>query len=134
MQREMDAVAVRIKEAEVTDPLTGLMNRREMERQIEARKAAGHRPVLLQFQLTGAITDEITKQVSARLGSHFRHKDFICRWTSTEFLVLFQGPPEIAQMRAEQIVPWVSGRYLLDNGESVQIGVEVRLAQAELVA
>jgi GGDEF domain-containing protein len=134
MHNELDAVELRVKEAEVTDPLTGLMNRREMERQIEARKSAGNPPVLLQFQLVGEINDEITKQVAARLGSHFRHKDFICRWTNTDFMVLFQGPPEIARMRAEQIVPWVAGRYLIDNGQSVQVGVEARLTQAELVA
>ena len=53
-----------------------------------------------------------------RLGSQFRHKDFVCRWTDTEFLVLFQGPAEIAQIAPEQIVPWVAGRYLLENGEA----------------
>ena len=134
MHHELESVEVRVKEAEVTDPLTGLMNRREMERQIETRKAAGNPPVLLHFQLTGEVNDEVMKQVAARLGSHFRHKDFIARWTSTEFLVLFQGPPEIAQMRVEQIVPWVAGRYLLDNGDSAQVSIEGRLAQPELVA
>lgn len=134
MHDEITAVELRVKEAEVTDPLTGLMNRREMERQIETRKITGNPPVLLQFQLTGEVSEEIVRQVAARLGSHFRHRDFVSRWTDTDFLVLFQGPAEIAQARAEQIVPWISGRYLLDNGESVQIGVEIRLAQPELVA
>jgi GGDEF domain-containing protein len=133
MQNELEAVELRLKEAEVTDPLTGLMNRREMERQIEARRAAGASPVLLQFVLSGEISDEVAKQVSARLGSQFRHKDFVSRWSDTEFVVLFQGPPEIAASRAEQIVPWVAGRYVLDNGDSVQVGVEVRFAQPELV-
>ncbi|HUA86165.1 MAG TPA: diguanylate cyclase [Bryobacteraceae bacterium] len=134
MNGELDAVEVRVKDAEVTDPLTGLMNRREMERQIEAHKAAGHVPVLLLFELTGTVNDEVMQQVAARLGSHFRHKDFICRWTTTEFLVLFQGPPEIAQMRAEQIVPWVAGRYLLANGENVEVGLDARLTEPEVVA
>ncbi len=134
MHNELAAVEHRLKESEVTDPLTGLMNRREMERQIEARRAAGAPPVLLQFQLSGEISDQVARQVAARLGSQFRHKDFVSRWTDTDFLVLFQGPLEIAQARADQIVPWVAGRYLLDNGDSVQIGVEVRLAQGELVA
>ena len=110
------------------------MNRREMERQIESRRTAGTPPVLLQFQLSGEICDQVAKQVAARLGSQFRHKDFVSRWTDTDFMVLFQGPIEIAQARAEQIVPWVAGKYLLDDGNSVQIGVEVRLAQGELVA
>jgi GGDEF domain-containing protein len=134
MQNELTAVEQRLKESEVTDPLTGLMNRREMERQIEARKSAGEPPVLLQFQLSGDVDDDVAKQVAARLASQFRHKDFVARWTDTEFIVLFQGPVEIAQMRADQIVPWIAGRYLLDNGDSVQISVEARLMQPELVA
>jgi GGDEF domain-containing protein len=134
MHDELAAVEHRLKEAEVTDPLTGLMNRREMERQIEARKAAGAPPVLLRFQLSGEINDEVARQVGARLGSQFRHKDFVSRWTETDFLVLFQGPLEVARARAEQIVPWVSGRYLLDSGDSVLVGVEVGLAQGELVS
>ncbi len=134
MQNELAAVEQRLREAEVTDPLTGLMNRREMERQIEARKSAGEAPVLLQFQLSGEINDEVARQVGARLGSQFRHKDFVSRWSDSEFIVLFQGPLEIAQMRAEQIVPWIAGRYVLDNGDSAQIAVEVHVTQPELVA
>lgn len=134
MNHELDSVEERVKEAEVTDPLTGLMNRREMERQIESHKTAGKTPVLLHFQLTGEVSDEVMKQVGSRLGSLFRHKDLVCRWSNTEFLVLFQGPPEIAQTRTEQIVPWVAGRYLLDNGETATIGLEARLAQPEMVA
>lgn len=134
MHNELAAVEQRLKESEVTDPLTGLMSRREMERQIEVRKGLGNPPVLLHFQLSGEIADEIARQVGARLGSQFRHKDFISRWTENEFLVLFQGPVEVAQARSEQIVPWVSGRYVLDNGDTVQVDVEVKLLEAELVA
>lgn len=134
MKNELGAVEQRLKESEVTDPLTGLMNRREMERQIESRKEAEMPLVLLHFQLSGDVNAEVMQQVGSRLGSQFRHNDFVSRWTDTDFLVLFQGPVEIAHMRAEQIKPWVAGRYLLDSGESVQIGVEVHLTQPELVA
>jgi GGDEF domain-containing protein len=134
MHNELAAVEQRLRESEVTDPLTGLMCRREMERQIEVRKGLGAPPVLLHFQLSGQVSDEIARQVGARLGSQFRHKDFISRWTENEFLVLFQGPAEIAQSRSEQIVPWVSGRYVLDNGETTQVDVEVKLLEAELIA
>jgi GGDEF domain-containing protein len=134
MHNELAAVEQKLKDSEVTDPVTGLMNRREMERQIEQRKQAGETPVLLHFELTGEINDEVARQVGARLASQFRHKDFVCRWNSTEFLVLFQGPVEIAQMRAAQIQPWVEGRYLLENGDATEIGVTVQLTQPELVA
>jgi GGDEF domain-containing protein len=134
MHGEIAAVEQRLKESEVTDPLTGLMNRREMERQIEARRGAGTPPVLLHFQLHGTINDEVAKQVAVRLGSQFRHKDLVCRWTENQFLVLFQGPAHIAQSRADQIVPWVAGKYALDNGDSIQVDVEVHMTDTELVA
>ncbi len=134
MRNELGAVEQRLQEFELTDPLTGLMNRREMERQIESKKNTGTSPVLLHIQLSGDVNAEVMQQVASRLGSQFRHKDFVCRWTDTDFLVLFQGPPEIAQMRMDQIVPWVAGKYRLESGESVQIGVEARLTQPELVA
>ena len=47
MHEELSAVTERLKDAEVTDRLTGLMNRREMERQIEQRKTAGEDPVIV---------------------------------------------------------------------------------------
>jgi len=134
MRTELSDVSDRLKEAEVTDRLTGLMNRREMERQIDQRKASGEEPVILVFELTGAVSDEVAQQVAQRLTSHFRHQDLICRWTDHEFLVLFKGAPEIARTRTEQIVPWIAGKYPLDNGESAEIGVEAGLVAPHLLA
>jgi GGDEF domain-containing protein len=133
MQAELTDVSDRLKESEVTDRLTGLMNRREMERQIDLRKGSGEDPVVLVFELTGAVCDEIAQQVALRLTSHFRHQDLICRWTDREFLVLFKGAPEIARARTEQIVPWITGKYALDNGASAEIGVEAGLVAPHLL-
>jgi GGDEF domain-containing protein len=134
MRTELSDVSDRLKESEVTDRLTGLMNRREMERQIDQRKTSGEDPVILVFELTGAVSDEVAQQVAARLTSHFRHQDLICRWTDREFLVLFKGSPEIARSRTDQIVPWIAGKYALDNGESAEIGVEAGLVAPHLLA
>jgi GGDEF domain-containing protein len=134
MRTELGAVSERLRDAEVTDRLTGLMNRREMERQIERRKAAGEDPVILVFELSGDMRDEVAQQAAARLASHFRHQDLICRWTDQEFLVLFQGSREIAQARTEQIVPWIAGRYPLDDGASTEITVEAGLVAPHLLA
>jgi GGDEF domain-containing protein len=133
MRIELAAVTERLKDAEVTDRLTGLMNRREMERQIGMRKAAGEDPVIVVFELSGDVRDEVAQQVAARLGSQFRYHDLLCRWTDYEFLVMFQGTREIAQARTEQIVPWIAGRYPLDNGESVDIRVEAGLVEPHLL-
>ncbi len=134
MRTELTAVTERLREAEVTDRLTGLMNRREMERRIEESKASGGDPVIVVFELSGDVRDEVAQQAAARLGSQFRHQDLICRWTDYEFLVLFQGTREIAQARTEQIVPWIAGKYPLDNGEFVEIRVEAGLVAPHLLA
>ena len=132
VREELTATEQRIKEAAMTDPLTGLMNRREMDRRIEAFQSLGAMPVMLHFRLIGEITEEVTAQVAARLASQFRHKDFIGRWTDTEFMVLFQGPAEVARARSERIVPWVAGQYVVDEGRMVEVGIEVALLEPAL--
>jgi GGDEF domain-containing protein len=133
MRTELADVSRRLEDAEVTDRLTGLMNRQEMERQIEQRRVAGQAPVLIVFELSGDVGDEVAQQVAARLASQFRYRDLIARWTEHEFLVLFQGTPEIAAARTEQIVPWIAGRYPLDNGDWVEIRVEAGIVAAHLL-
>lgn len=132
MHAELAAVAGRLEDAEVTDRLTGLMNRREMERQIEMRRAAGEEPVLVVFELSGDVRDEVAQQAASRLASQFRYRDLVCRWTETEFMVMFQGEREIALSRTAQIVPWLSGKYLLDCGDAVDIHVEAGVVASEL--
>lgn len=137
MQSELAAVSERLKEAEVTDRITGLMNRREMERRIDLAKAAGEDPVILVFELAGDVSDQVSddvaQQVAARLGSQFRHKDLLCRWTDREFLVFFHGTREIAQARKDQIVPWIAGKYSLNAGDFVEIHVEAGLVASHLL-
>jgi GGDEF domain-containing protein len=133
MHAELTGVSERLREAEVTDRLTGLMNRVEMQRRIEQSRAAGQEPVILVFELSGDVRDEVARQAAARIGSQFRHQDLVCRWTDHEFLVLFHGTAEIAQARAEQIVPWIAGRYPLENGEFVDIGVEAGVIAVHLL-
>lgn len=134
MRSELTGVTDRLRDAEVTDWLTGLMNRKEMERQITKRKESGEEPVIIVFELSGDVRDEVAQQAAARLTSQFRHQDLICRWTDHEFLVLFQGTREIAQARTEQIVPWIAGRYPLDSGEIIDICVDAGLVAPHLLA
>ena len=61
--------------------------------------------------------------MGARVASQFRYNDLVCRWSEREFLVLFQGPLDVAQVRSAQVAPWVAGRYLLDNGEIADIRI-----------
>ncbi len=134
MRAELAGVVQRLKDAEVSDRITGLMNRREMERQIASRRQAGEEPVLVVFELSGDLRDEVAQQVASRLSSQFRHQDLICRWDEFEFLVLFRGSAELAQARAEQVVPWIGGRYPLEAGGFVEIRAEVGLVAPRFLA
>jgi GGDEF domain-containing protein len=134
MRDQLVTVVERLQEAEVTDRVTGLMNRQEMQRQIDLRKAAGQDPVIVVFELSGDVRDEIAQQVAARLGSQFRHQDMICRWTEFEFLILFQGSRETAQARTAQIVPWIAGRYPLENGEVIDITADAGIVSLKHLA
>lgn len=132
MRDQLAQVTQRLADAEVTDRVTGLMNRKEMERQIALRRAAGENPVLVVFELSGDVCDEVSKEVGARLGSQFRHKDLVCRWTEYEFMVMFQGGEEIAKSRTDQIVPWIAGKYPLDNGGFVDINVDAGIVTPDI--
>jgi GGDEF domain-containing protein len=129
MRDELERVETRLVEAEITDPVTGLMNRREMERRIEAVKARGESPVLLLFEFRDPLPREVAQQVAARLGSQFRHNDLLSRWSNCQFLVLFQGLAETARTRAEQVEPWIAGRYLLDTGAAFETVVQAGLVE-----
>lgn len=131
MRRELSAVELRLVEIEITDPVTGLTNRREMERRIRADHEDGRSPVLIHFDLGDPVADEVARQVGARIGSQFRYNDVVCRWSDHEFLVLFQGAAEVAEGRSAQVVPWVAGRYLLDTGEIAHIQVRATLTGFE---
>jgi GGDEF domain-containing protein len=127
MREELGMVERRLAESEITDPVTGLTNQREMERRIREETEAGKTPVLIRFDLGDPIPDQVARQVGARIGSQFRYNDLVCRWSDHEFLVLFQSTAEIARTRLGQVVPWVAGRYQLDNGEIANIRAEACL-------
>jgi GGDEF domain-containing protein len=130
LREEIHSVERRVAESETTDPVTGLMNRREMERQLAARRASGEPLTLLLFELRGDVTDEVAQQVATRLYSHFRPSDVIARWAPEEFLVLFLGPPEVAQTRTKQVVAWLTGKYPVANGELTEIQVSGHMLES----
>jgi hypothetical protein len=129
MRDEMARVEKRLADAEITDPVTGLMNRGEMERRLDAVLARGESTVLLLFEFRDPLPDEVARQVGARLGLQFRHNDLIARWSERQFLILFQGLAETARSRAHQVAPWLAGRYILDSGATVETVVEARLLE-----
>ena len=129
MRDEMARVEKRLADAEITDPVTGLMNRSEMERCLDAILGRGESTVLLLFEFRDVLPDEVAQQVGARLGLQFRHNDLIARWSERQFLVLFRGSAETARSRAHQVAAWLVGPYLVASGASVETVVEARLLE-----
>jgi GGDEF domain-containing protein len=131
MREEIASVESRLEGTQSTDPVTGLMSRQEMTRQIEAFRMSGCEHALLRFELTGAIGEPVLKQAAERLRGRFRPGERIARWNKTEFLVLFQGPREIAERRGAEIVPLLE-RYSLGEGARVEATVHLEVSDQDL--
>ena len=131
MREQMTELDQRLAGAASTDAVTGVINRQELERQIEAHTMHGATFSLLLFQLDGPISDEVLRMAAAKLSTQFRHRDRVGRWGNKEFAVLFLGGNELAKSRAAQVASRISGRYLLDNGETVLIEAHARLLLPE---
>src|SRR5215471_17365552 len=67
MKIELVEAERRIAEAETTDPVTGLMNNREMQRQIEQHRLSGEPGTLLLFTINAGLPDDVVQQVGSRL-------------------------------------------------------------------
>ena len=134
MREQMTELDHRLAGAASTDAVTGVINRLELERQIEAHTMHGATFSLLLFQLDGPISDEVLRMAAAKLSTQFRHRDRVGRWGNKEFAVLFLGPEELARSRAGQVASRISGRYLLENGESVLIEAHARVLLPEPVS
>jgi GGDEF domain-containing protein len=134
MLEQMIELDQRLAGAASTDTVTSVINRQEMDRQIEAHALHGAVFSLLIFQLDGPISDQVLRIIADKLSTQFRYRDRVGRWDRKEFAVLFLGPDELAQSRAVEAAARISGRYLLDNGETVLIEAHARLLLPELAA
>ena len=103
------------------DPLTGLSNRRKVERQIEARIRAAQMFSVISLDLNGfkalndtyghLAGDDLLQQFATELRTVFRSHDVIGRVGGDEFVVLVDGDLSIAGARLERIRRWVNGSY-----------------------
>jgi GGDEF domain-containing protein len=121
----------RLASTQSTDAVTGLVNRQELEGQIEAHKLQGSEFSLLLFELSGPSSGQVLR-TAAKIAAHFRNRDRVGRWGYSQFAVLFMGENKLAETRAQQVIADVGGRYPLDNGETALIAARVLLLQPEL--
>jgi diguanylate cyclase (GGDEF)-like protein len=140
----------RLKEAVITDPLTGLRNRRfyslvignEMvcaEREALAGKAFGPKEELLFFVLDldnfkqtndrygRDAGDCVLIEVARRLQAMMRRTDFVLRWGGEEFLVISRGTERThGESLAERILKVVGSEpVLLDDGTEISVTASI---------
>lgn len=145
LRDKLDQFQHRLREAELLasrDPLTGVANRRELDRQIASRIQAKREFSVLMFDLNHFKTindelghlcgDEVLKQVAARLGGQVRSRDLVCRWGGDEFVVLLDCALDNALARARQIGIWLNGVYRVQvEGRQMLVNVSVSAGVAE---
>jgi diguanylate cyclase (GGDEF)-like protein len=161
LQRELQAQALKLRqaldtlaEASVTDPLTGLRNRRFLLDRIEGdaseslrRHAAGDRAPYLLFFLVDidhfkAINDHYGHkagdaalvEVARRLRAVFREEDMIVRWGGEEFLGVarLENRARLDEI-AERLRAAVSGASVGGAGGAVRVTASVGAASFPFV-
>jgi GGDEF domain-containing protein len=91
--------------AHSTDPGTGLPNRPETERQLEACWHAGRPVSVLIFEWSGG--EALAKQLADRLADLVRPRDVVGRWRPNQLAVIFACPAAEAMPRAGSIADWL---------------------------
>ena len=124
------------------DSLTGLLNRRKVERHIETRIRAGQTFCVISLDLNGfkqlndtyghAAGDDLLRQFAAELKTVFRSHDVIGRVGGDEFVVLVDGDLAVAGARRERIQRWVNGRYKVNaNPDAPKVNVSAAAGVAQ---
>ena len=141
LQSEVATYQARLLEVEkqaCLDPLTGLDNRRGIERCV-AERILQNRPFsIIVFDLNHfkqvndthghQAGDELLKQFASELRGRFRPVDTPGRWGGDEFLVVFDGGAEQAATACRKAAEWLFGNYRLQSGK-VQITAATGIAQ-----
>ena len=145
LRQKMLEIQRRLHEAELLatlDPLTGVANRRDLDRELAARIEARREFCVLLFDLNGfkevndrlghLYGDQVLKQLAARLSGQVRALDYVCRWGGDEFLAILACDFSIAESRSHQIANRLNGPYQISgpSGEHrVEVGVTVGLVE-----
>ncbi len=107
-RRDLEARAADLMRTAEQDPLTGLANRRSMERFLDQLPAAGTACLVLldvdhfkgvNDRYGHVVGDEVLRQVAGVLARGVRSVDHVARWGGEEFLVVLPGGS--AQLGAE---------------------------------
>ncbi|MBZ5605871.1 MAG: GGDEF domain-containing protein [Acidobacteriia bacterium] len=126
LRAQVSAYEARMEEVErlaSTDPLTGVCNRRVLERQLERRVRETAPFCVIYFDLNGfkqindtlghQAGDDLLKQFAAELSHSLRSTDMVGRLGGDEFVALVAGPAEQVRDRIDQVKRRVNGDYSL---------------------
>lgn len=107
------------------DSLTGLLNRRAVEGQLERRTERKRPFCVLMIDLDGfkqvndqhghAAGDGLLVQFAAELRAQSRSSDPVGRWGGDEFIVVLEGGEAEAQTFVERVQQWVFGTYTVQT-------------------
>jgi len=130
---------------ERADPLTGLVNRRGIEMEIERCREEGRPFCVVMLDLDSfkpvndthghAAGDDLLRQFAGELRPHFRSNDVIGRWGGDEFIVVVRGDEETARTCADGLRKWAFGTYKIMTPKgvcSVPLTASVGIAQWEM--
>lgn len=145
-QTEKRAYTKRLQYLARHDELTGQLNIRGLQEQLDHMDEAFHKDVVLiriglrrVAQVTDLfgqeITDELFRQVSKRLSQHLQMADILCKPKGNEFLVLRTQlqPKSDAEALANHLVATVSEPFIID-GVTVQLGAAAGVVCRKITA
>jgi len=128
LRAQMSIYEARLEEVEriaTQDPLTGLANRRKLERQLELLVSLSRPFSVIFIDLNGfknvndthghQAGDDLLKQFAGELRTAFRTTDTVGRWGGDEFIVLVDADFRSATGKVERIHKWVDGEYMVDT-------------------
>jgi diguanylate cyclase (GGDEF)-like protein len=138
LSAQADQYRIRLEETErmsLQDPLTGLKNRRALERAFELRVSERQPFSLIVMDLDGfkAINDQyghlagddLLKQFGDELQMQFPVSDVVTRFGGDEFVCLVAGDIAVAEERAARIRKWALGIYKIDVPGNAKLEVRI---------
>jgi diguanylate cyclase (GGDEF)-like protein len=124
LQNQVEQFQSRLEAAEklaATDPLTGLLNRREAESRLAQKAARNEQFCLVLLDLDGfkqindrnghSAGDQVLRIFAKKLLNKCKRSDTVCRWGGDEFVVLMDGTLASVEESVKAIVSEVNGAY-----------------------